>query len=212
MVMSATQTHFIMSSATSAEGGVDQIKRSSKLISDMRSTVPDFKDHAAAYTQLAKYLTKDENCTTDDVVKALNAIKDALKANGKDDSDANVMLLFNKFKTMYQSDVAIQFLFQKADLSADDITELLCKFADNNFTNDDMIAYLQGKPEEKTNYEAQRLPVADAKPLDLRSNRLSEYLDALGKNNQPIPNSTPVPADIPDIDDAIDNAFRQFGA
>lgn len=56
----AATIHLFTKSVTSAEGGIDQMKRATALINEMRTFIPDFNKHSAVYTQLAKYLTRDD--------------------------------------------------------------------------------------------------------------------------------------------------------
>lgn len=140
----AIQYRAITESIRNGEGGIDQMKRASKLIEDIRTSVPDFKEHSAVYTQLAKYLAKDENCTSQDVQNAYSAIKDALKENGKNANDTDVISTFNKFKNLVRDNDVNQ-LFQKANLNVSDITELLAKCANENFDKNAIMDYLQSK-------------------------------------------------------------------
>lgn len=144
MGLAATHYRVTTESIRNGEGGIDQMKRAAKLIEDMKTSVPDFREHSAVYTQLAKYLAKDENCTPQDVQNAYSSIKDALKENGKNANDTDVISTFNKFKSLVRNNDVNQ-LFQKSNLKASDITELLAKCANENFDKNAIMDYLQSK-------------------------------------------------------------------
>lgn len=144
MGLAATHYRVTTESIRNGEGGIDQMKRAAKLIEDMKTSVPDFREHSAVYTQLAKYLAKDENCTSQDVQNAYSSIKDALKENGKNANDTDVISTFNKFKSLVRNNDVNQ-LFQKANLKTSDITELLAKCANENFDKNAIMDYLQSK-------------------------------------------------------------------
>lgn len=145
MGMSVSHQRILFESIRNGEGSVDQQNRASKLIEEMRTSVPDFKEHSAVYTQLAKYLAKDENCTIQDVMDAYAAIKNSLKENGKNAEDSSVIATFNKFKTLVR-DSDVNSFYQKADLKASDITEILKQCATDAFDKNAFMACLQNKP------------------------------------------------------------------
>lgn len=192
--MGLTATHYRVTteSIRNGEGGPDQMKRAAKLIEDMKTSVPDFKEHSAVYTQLAKYLAKDENCTPQDVQNAYSAIKDALKANGKNANDTDVIATFNKFKTLVRNS-EVNLLFQKANLKTSDITELLAKCADEKFDKYAMMDYLQSK--QNTTSQDRNQDKSDLK-------RQQDQLATFYKEIITIK---------PRIDEAVNNASKTFG-
>ena len=123
MGLSIQQQLLINRSIRNGEGGIDQMKRANSLISEMKTTIPDFSEHSAVYTQLARYLAKDEDCSTEDIINAYNSIKDSLKSNGRESNDKDVLTVFNLFKIMV-NDVQIHPLYNNADLEAGDIIRI----------------------------------------------------------------------------------------
>ena len=98
----------------------------------MRTSIPDFSQQAGVYTQLAKYLAQDKNCTVQDVINAYNSIKDTLKSVGKPAKDEDIMQVLNQFRSMVR-DSDINFLYQKANLNKDQIIDFIRGIATNAF-------------------------------------------------------------------------------